>query len=163
MAAVVAATLALACRRQGAAPAPQPVTAAQLREMTRDPAAKLVLINVWATWCGPCREEMPALVKLRHEEEANGVKVVLVSADFDVPTGKLVEFLDGHDVDFPTYLKTEKDADFIAALEPAWSGAIPATFVYSKGELVDFWEGKATYETFVRKVRESLAAPPVAG
>jgi thiol-disulfide isomerase/thioredoxin len=141
--------------RPAAAPAPVPVTADRIKEMTNDPSAQLVLVNVWATWCGPCREEMPALVRLRHEGPP-GVTIIMVSADFDVPTDKLVEFLTTNGVDFPTYLKTEKDTDFIAGLEPDWSGAIPATFLYSKGKLIDFWEGKATYETFVRKVREAL-------
>lgn len=128
-----------------------------------DPARKVVLINVWASWCEPCREELPALVRLRNEVAPQGVEIVLVSADFDKTTDELVSFLAQYGIDFPTYLKTERDAEFIAALDPEWSGAIPASFLYVDGQAVDFWEGAATYEAFARKVKDALGQSPSAG
>ena len=140
------------------APAPVPVTVEQIRALTKDPAVKVVLVNVWASWCWPCREELPAIVKLQHAMAGDGLRVILVSADFDVPMDKLTSFLTSQGVDFATYQKTEKDQQFMKAMSPDWSGAIPATFVYtSNGELFDFWEGKATYETFESKVKEAMS------
>jgi thiol-disulfide isomerase/thioredoxin len=161
--------IASACSRSPGeathAPAPTPITLAQLRERTASPTPKVVLVNVWATWCGPCREELPALVKLQRETAGQGIDIVLVSADTDVPMEKMVEFLTSNGVTFQTYLKTEGDTEFMKGLTPDWSGAIPATFVYEKGELVDFWEGKATYDTFAAKVTAATTpdgAPPAA-
>ncbi len=51
-----------------------PVTLASLR-------GQAVLLNVWATWCGPCREEIPYLSALHHAEEARGLKIIGVSID----------------------------------------------------------------------------------
>src|SRR5262245_61736466 len=142
---------------QPPAPAPAPITLAALKTRAANPAAKVVLVNVWATWCGPCREELPALVKLQRETADAGVDVVLVSADADVPAEKMVEYLTTQGISFQTYLKTEADQEFMQGLSKDWSGAIPATFLYSKGEMIDFWEGKATYETFAGKVKDALA------
>src|SRR5436190_19842617 len=113
------------------APPPQPISVAQLLTMTKDPQQKAILVNVWASWCMPCREELPALVELHHELGGKGLKLILVSADFDVPTEKLTSFLGTQGVDFPTFLKVEKDQEFMKALSTDWAGAIPATFVYT--------------------------------
>jgi thiol-disulfide isomerase/thioredoxin len=149
------------------APVPTPVTVDDIRRMTKDSPARVVFVNVWATWCGPCRDELPALVKLQHRLGKDGLDLILVSADFDVSPDKLATFLTSQGVDFQTYLKTEKDAEFKKAMSPDWSGAIPATFVYSDdGELFDFWEGAATYETFEAKAKEAMeqtASPAPAG
>jgi hypothetical protein len=48
---------------------------------------------------------------------------------------------------------------FIDALQPDWSGALPATFVYDhSGRLVRWWQGSASYETFVERVRDLMPA-----
>jgi len=158
--------IASACSRSAVesdrAPAPTPITLAQLKERAAATTPKVVLVNVWATWCGPCREELPALVKLQRETAGQGVDIVLVSADTDVPVEKMVDFLTSNGVTFQTYLKTEGDTEFMKGLTPDWSGAIPATFVYEKGEMVDFWEGKATYDTFAAKVTSATGAPAAA-
>ena len=156
--ALLLALLAAGCARvsKPIAPAPTPITAAELKQRAMDPAAKVVLVNVWATWCEPCREELPALVRLRREMSGQGVEIILVSADFDKTTEDLVAFLGKNGIDFPTFLKTERDAAFIEALDPDWSGAIPVSFLYVDGQAVDFWEGAATYEAFARKVKEAL-------
>src|SRR5687768_6490353 len=61
----------------------EPATAEQLLARVREPGARATLVNVWATWCGPCREEFPALVALAERRRADGLRVLLVSADFD--------------------------------------------------------------------------------
>ena len=69
-----------------------------------------------------------------------------------------------HGVDFPSYLKTGADMEFIDALSPKWSGALPATFVYDgAGSLRDSWEGEATYETFAARIRAVVEAGSAGG
>ena len=116
-----------------------------------------MLVNVWATWCIPCREELPDLIRLRRNYHDKGFELLLVSADFDVETEELVSFLTEQGVDFPSYLKTGSDMDFIEGLHPDWSGALPATFLFNgEGELAKFWEGKATYEDLEDPIRSLL-------
>jgi thiol-disulfide isomerase/thioredoxin len=69
-----------------------------------DYASKLVVLNFWATWCGPCQAEMPLLARIGREYAARGVVVIGVSVD-DGRTRKDVKgFVARHDVDFPIWL-----------------------------------------------------------
>ncbi|MDB4917071.1 MAG: alkyl hydroperoxide reductase/Thiol specific antioxidant/Mal allergen [Gemmatimonadetes bacterium] len=53
---------------------------------------EVVLLNVWATWCPPCREEMPSIEKLQRELGPQGLKIVAVSVDDPGATDKIKEF-----------------------------------------------------------------------
>ena len=126
------------------------MTSAQIVSHVRDRGAPATIVNVWATWCGPCREEFPDLVKFQRDWRERGVEVMYVSADFDDQLEAVEKFLDSHGVDGPTYLKNETDMKFIDGLDRRWSGALPATFVYDRtGKLVRYWEGRADYARFV--------------
>src|SRR5881628_1030482 len=59
----------------------------------REPGARAVLVNVWATWCQPCREEFPDLMRVARENRARGLRLVLVSADLDDANGQIRAFL----------------------------------------------------------------------
>ena len=147
-----------------ALPELRPVGAAELRAAIAAPGASAVVVNVWATWCVPCRKEMPDLLRAAAELRGRGVRLVLVSADFDDQAERAREFLGRHGVDFPSYLKTGSDMEFIDALSPGWSGALPATFVYDGGgSLRDFWEGEATYETFAARIGAVAGSGPARG
>lgn len=140
-----------------------PVSGPELRQLIRVADAELVVVNVWATWCIPCREEFPALLRLRRIYGPRGVALVLLSGDFPSERDSALDFLESAGVDFATFLKSGKDMDLINALEPKWSGALPATFVFADGELVDWWEGPASYQTFAAAVENALASRPVEG
>jgi thiol-disulfide isomerase/thioredoxin len=134
-----------------------PVTAADIQKSVRDSGAKAVLVNMWATWCGPCRAEFPGLVSVAHKYQAQGLKVLLVSADAETDLPTVKKFLADHGVEFPAYLKAEKDQAFIDGMGKQWSGALPATFLFdSTGKLRDFWEGETTFNVFEQKVVEIL-------
>jgi len=124
-----------------------PATAAQLVRLAAAPGARASVLNVWATWCGPCREEFPALltVSRRHPD----VRLLLVSADFETQAAEVRAFLAAHGVRDTTYLKHDGDQAFINGLDPDWSGALPATLVYdARGRRVAFWEGSADSTRF---------------
>jgi len=138
-------------------PPPAEATAADVLKAVRSARGDVVVVNVWATWCDPCRHEFPALLRVRREFAPSGLRLILVSADFADQRPKIVQFLAQQGVGFQTFLKAENDMSFINALDPAWSGALPATFVYDRsGKLHDFWEGEATYEAIAGKVRALL-------
>ena len=64
-----------------AQPALQPVNETGYQELLAANKGKVVLVNFWATWCQPCRAEMPQLVKMEASLRARGFKLVTVSAD----------------------------------------------------------------------------------
>jgi thiol-disulfide isomerase/thioredoxin len=134
-----------------------PATAPTVLAEVRRPGASVVLVNVWATWCLPCREEFPDLMKLRRSFLGRGLRLVLVSGDFDSDRASVVRFLAAQGVDFPSFMKDGGDMEFIDGLDARWSGALPATFLYDRaGRPRGFWEGKADYATLERRVTDVL-------
>jgi thiol-disulfide isomerase/thioredoxin len=116
-----------------------------------------VVVNVWATWCLPCREEFPDLMRLHRQYRDRGVELVLVSADFADRLPEARRFLKAQGVDFPSFLKVGDDMEFIDGLSPKWSGALPATFVYERGgKLKFFHEGKVTYAELEQQLLEII-------
>lgn len=130
-----------------------PIDAPGLLAVVREPGARATLVNVWASWCQPCREEFPDLVRLERQWRDRGFRLVFVSADFseDVPNARA--FLAEQGVGWPTYLKTGDDMQFIDTLDARWSGALPGSFLYdSSGRLVRFWEGKASADSLAARI-----------
>ena len=139
------------------APALRPATAADLLKAVRAPGARAVLVNVWATWCIPCREELPDLLRLRRDYASRGLRVILVSGDFSSDAEQAAGFLGQLGVDFPTYLKQGTDMEFIDAFDRKWSGALPATFIYdAAGHQKGAIHGIATYAQLEEHVRDVL-------
>jgi thiol-disulfide isomerase/thioredoxin len=103
------------------------------------PEAKPLLVNFWATWCGPCREEFPDLVKLNAKMKDKGVDFITVSLDDveDIKT-KVPEFLNSMHAQMPAYLlNTAEQEDAIKAIDTNWGGSLPGTFLFNKkGEVV---------------------------
>jgi thiol-disulfide isomerase/thioredoxin len=134
-----------------------PIDAAGLRRRVADGRARVTLVNMWATWCGPCREEFPALVAAARRHEADGVRLLLVSADFDDQLPEVRQFLAQHGVRDTCFIKAEADMPFIDGVHHEWTGALPATLLYDDhGRLLDFWEGDADSARFERAVRTAL-------
>ncbi len=94
---------------------------------------KVLLVNFWATYCVPCRKEMPQLVALGARYKAQGLEFVTLSADEPEQKKDAAAFLDKMKVAAPVYIKQARDDDkFIGGIDPKWSGALPATFLYDR-------------------------------
>jgi thiol-disulfide isomerase/thioredoxin len=134
-----------------------PATSADVLKAVQQARGDVVLVNVWATWCEPCQKEFPALLRLNRELRGKRFKLILVSADFPDLRPQVERFLADRAVDFPTFLKVEADDQFINALEPRWSGALPATILFDgSGARRQFWEGETSYDTFLARVSALL-------
>ena len=139
-------------------PAVVAITADQVRSLAARPGAKATLVNVWATWCAPCREEFPGLLEVGKKRRADGLRLVLVSADFEDQTAAVRKFLRARGVADTAYIISGDPMAFINRLNPKWTGALPATFVYnSRGELDQFWEGAAGESRFNESVDRAMA------
>ena len=133
------------------------IDAAALRARVADGRARVTLVNMWATWCGPCREEFPALVAVARRHRAEGLRLLLVSADFADQLPATRAFLEANGARDTSYIKDEPDMAFINGVHAAWSGALPATLLYDDhGRLLEFWEGGADSVRFERAVTNAL-------
>ncbi len=138
-------------RARAAGPAILPVSSATIGQVLDSLKGEVVVLNVWATWCVPCVEEFPDLLKLAAAHADRGMRLVLVSADTPKDVERKVRpFLKRHEVAFTTWIKSAGgDQEFIDAVHPDWGGPIPVTVMYARdGSRRVLLEGKQTYEEF---------------
>ena len=114
--------------------------------LQRDPKdTRPLLINFWATWCDPCREEFPDLVKVDADYRMKGLNFIAISLDdlSDIK-GAVPKFLDEMKATMPVVLLNVNDPEpAIKVVDAAWDGQLPATFLYDK-------EGKVIFRHFGR-------------
>ena len=148
---VIVFTVADAQSKRTKLPSVDTVSNAQIHQMVKRDSGKVTLVNVWATWCDPCKKEIPSLLKLRKKFSAKGFDLIFVSADdVELAQTKVRKTLGNLGVDFQTYIKQDStDETFIMDMSPDWNGALPTSFLYDKeGKLKDIMIGKRTYEQF---------------
>jgi thiol-disulfide isomerase/thioredoxin len=135
MAGAVVAGLLLAISPALSAPAEKlsPVDQAGYQKLLASNKGSVLVVDFWATWCVPCRAEMPQLAKLHQKYGACGVKLITISADEPETEAGALPFLKKAGITGPAYIKRAKDDDaFINAIDPKWSGALPALFIYDR-------------------------------
>jgi len=110
-----------------------PVDEAGYAKVIASKKGSVVLADFWATWCVPCRKELPALTALAEKYKAKGVVLVTVSGDEPEDEAGAAALLDKLKAPMPRYVKRAKDDDaFIRKIDPKWSGALPALFLYDR-------------------------------
>lgn len=106
------------------------------------------IINFWATWCAPCRKEIPYFDQLQEKYSSKNVKVLLVSLDFrsQLESG-VIPFVKEKGVRSEVLLLDEPDqASVINRVSPEWSGALPATLIVnSTSGRREFHEGSFNF------------------
>lgn len=116
----------------GAASPLTPVDQAGFRELVTSHKGRILLVDFWATWCAPCREEMPKLVSLAGRY-AKQVDLLTISCDEPEAAVKAAAFVDQNHALSPRFIRQAKDDDaFINSIDPKWSGALPALFVFDR-------------------------------
>jgi thiol-disulfide isomerase/thioredoxin len=111
----------------------------EMQALLKRDGGRPLLVNYWATWCDPCRDEFPDLVKIDKQYRPKSIDFIAVSLDdlADLKTA-VPKFLREMRATMPNYLLNVSDPEpAIKSVDPAWDGALPATFLYnSKGEVV---------------------------
>ena len=145
-----------------------PVRSAPLAAILAEAKASrspLVLVNVWATWCDPCREELPDLLRVYRTHHAEGLRLVMISADDADARAQAGETLAsaaaragiGRDLEATSYLKDDDDMKLIDGLDPRWSGALPATFLFdAAGRRLRSWLAPITFADVDPEIRRQL-------
>ena len=101
---------------------------------------KAVFLNLWASWCPPCKAEMPSIQALYEDLEGKGIEFVMLSLDAD--TQKAKDYIADNNYTFPVYFPLGKlPGEFQAR-------AIPTTYIVSpNGKIVFSHSGIANYDT----------------
>lgn len=125
--------------------------------MSRAGAKKVTVLNLWATWCGPCKDEMPELVSFRKTYAPKGVELLLVSGDSAEDLKEAAAFLTAQGVNFPAYRLTEAPDEFMKPLLPDWSATVPTTLIFdAKGKRIAAWVGRVSRKSLESAVDKAL-------
>ena len=144
-----------------AVPSPKVVKIDELsiKELLK-PRKKPLLVNFWATWCIPCREEFPDLVELDNEYKGK-IDFITISLDDlaeikrDVP-----KFLTEMKATMPAYLlKTNDENAVIGSISKDWTGGLPFTVLYDEnGKVIHTRQGKISPKLVKEKVNSLISS-----
>ncbi len=127
----------------------------EIRRIVRNEGGdKLRLINVWATWCGPCIVEYPEFIVLQRMYGARDFEFVSVSADKPEHHDKALKFLQNQQSGVANYLFGLDDKyKLIEAVDPEWNGALPYTMLVDpEGKKVWSYQGEVDFLTLKRAI-----------
>ncbi|HEX3798736.1 MAG TPA: redoxin family protein [Verrucomicrobiae bacterium] len=123
-------------------------------------AGKVVLLNFWATWCGPCVAEIPDLISLQQKYNSDGLEVVGISVDDNgstPPTALLQSFVSANQINYPIVMSRPNGLN----VESAYGGisAIPQTFLIDRqNRIVQTFIGSQSFATYEQAARPLLYA-----
>lgn len=111
------------------------------------------LVNLWATWCAPCRAEMPLLEKVQNEWSDRGLRMIGLSVESEDASDKIEEFVANNEMPFEVWYAPEQEP-----LSTFGAGAVPATYLYdSDGAVVWSHDGRIEEEE-LGELQEEVAA-----
>lgn len=126
---------------------------ANLQLTLSDHRGKVVLLNFWATWCPPCREEMPLFSSWQRELKGKGLQVIGVSMDDDAASVK--EFLALHPVAYPVVMGDVKLAETYGGVL-----GLPLSYLIDgQGRIVARYQGETDLAKVKARIKDLLAQP----
>jgi thiol-disulfide isomerase/thioredoxin len=103
---------------------------------------KVIFLNIWATWCGPCRAEMPTIQSLYNSIDKTNIAFVMLAVDRNSPELKVQKYIEANQYTFPVYILKGEPTEQIRV------PTIPTTFVISKeGKVLRKEVGMKNYDT----------------
>jgi cytochrome c biogenesis protein CcmG, thiol:disulfide interchange protein DsbE len=138
---------------------PQLIDAPGFQKIVAKYHGKPLLINFWATWCEPCRDEYPLLNELAKQYQPQGLAVVGVNYDQDGDLILMRRFIARYKPVFTNYRKKQGGEAEFNQIIPGWKGELPATVFYDRdGKQVGHILGAGTRETFEPAIRSLLSS-----
>ena len=138
-----------------------PLDATSLRQEMRKAKGGDVFIHLWASWCGPCLEELPDIDRLARQTRARGAVFLSVSLDDPRRAAHVLEVLHRRAPNLTRFVAKLDDPDAFADLfSGEWDGSIPALFVYDRtGHLRASFVGQLENADIRRMLADISAAP----
>ncbi len=133
------------------------VSVEELKTKMAEEKKSLLVINFWATWCGPCIKELP-FFESAYESRKDDMHLLLVNLDFADKIEKVDDFIAKKSLTGEVVLLDNLDYNsWIDQIDPSWSGAIPATLIINtqSGERV-FLEGEMDQEKLESYITQLL-------
>lgn len=128
----------------------------EIKTLVSNPSDRLRLVNIWATWCGPCRLEYPDFVVVQRMFGARDFEFISLSTDKASQKEKALEFLVSANSALTNYIsKTDDKYELIEAIDPNWNGALPYTMLIEPGGNVIWSEqGPVDFQELKRVIVE---------
>lgn len=130
----------------------------ELFAAVRQMRQKGVVLNVWATWCAPCREELPMLAKVAKAYKDRGIAVLPLSVDDPESEAKIAEVLGGFGFEPPYYVVKPPIGEMKTALYEGWPGNIPVTFLLEGSAKRRYFFNAEVYENELVPKLDALLA-----
>jgi len=132
-----------------------------IKDLLKNNSDKLRLINVWATYCGPCVIEFPDFITINRMYRGRDFEFISVSADDLAQKEKVLKFLKGKQASGRNYLFSPDDKyKLIEAIDPKWQGALPYTvLVEPGGKIVYGKQGRID----VKEMKKAIVENPLIG
>ena len=112
---------------------------------------KIVILDFWATWCGPCRIGIPDLIEIQKEYK-DKVVVIGISLDQDRTLKDVIPFIKEYKINYPVVYGTEQ-----VVIDYGYIEAIPTTFILdTKRNIVDKFIGLVPKSSYVNKIKSLL-------
>lgn len=132
-----------------------------IKKLLQNPSDKLRVINVWATWCGPCVAEFPDFITINRMYRSRDFEWVSISADEPSKSNKVLKFLQKQQASATNYIFNDSNKyKLIDAIDPKWEGAIPYTVVVEPGGKIVYARQGAIDPAELKKI---IVESPVIG
>ena len=138
-----------------------PADTATLAAALEATQGNVTLVNFWATWCGPCLEEIPVFMELENRYAGDGFQLVAVSLDDIAGLNDQVQpFVDKWFPGFASFISSEYDMDdMVSVLDNGWNEVLPTSYLLARdGSVAERLQGTYTQEEFAAKISALLTA-----
>jgi len=110
------------------------IDASGIKEIIKNNSDKLRLINVWASWCGPCVQEFPDFVIIDRIYRSRQFEFVSINADKLSRKENVLKFLQKNEASNRNFIfSSDNNSELVEAVDPQWSGALPYTMLVEQG------------------------------
>jgi thiol-disulfide isomerase/thioredoxin len=127
------------------------------KKSLNDLKGKVVLLNFWATWCGPCKKEMPDLSKISDELKDKNFQMIGLNVFQQASAPKIEDFLKANPVSYTTIDGNEDLVQAFAKASGNDMSAVPTTFIVNKdGKIVETVVGGRDKDAFLKLINKYL-------